>query len=90
MIARGENKRMMQLPDLYFVELLNEGPTPCHCLTLAMLQGKTNQHARIEHGYAIRHMNVEACSVGALALYFFARFEIENEAFPDLSSRDKW
>ncbi|KAG1436049.1 hypothetical protein G6F56_013726 [Rhizopus delemar] len=36
MLARGESKRKMQLPDLFLVELLNEGPTPCWALVATM------------------------------------------------------
>ncbi|KAG1445643.1 hypothetical protein G6F56_009842 [Rhizopus delemar] len=45
MLARGESKRQTQLPDLFLVELLNEGPTPCWALVVTTSEGKTNSMA---------------------------------------------
>jgi hypothetical protein len=90
LLSRGENKRLIQLPDLFLLELMNEGPTPCFALVATMSQGKTNQHGRIEYGAVIRHYNVETCPISALALYFFARFEMEEEEFPDFTRRSDW
>ncbi|CAD7064091.1 unnamed protein product [Tilletia caries] len=50
----------------------------------------TNTQGRREFGIAARHRDVEVCPVGALALYFFERFHLRKEEFPDLSSRSSW
>lgn len=44
----------------------------------------------IEYGSAVRHRQVEVCSVGAFAINLFSRFHYENEPFPDFTSRDIW
>ncbi|KAG1444101.1 hypothetical protein G6F56_010431 [Rhizopus delemar] len=90
MLARGESKRKMQLPDLFLIELLNEGPTPFWALIATMSEGKTNQHDRIGYGSVIRHLDVESCPIGAMTLYFFSRFELKGESFPDFSRRQNW
>ena len=70
-LGRGESKRMLELPDLFSLECEGEGPTKCIAVVMTMNRGKTNQHGKLEYGAAMRHANVEVCSVGALALYFF-------------------
>lgn len=89
-MARDESTRKLQLPDLFSMELLNEGPTPCIAAMVIMDQGKINQFGRIEYGGCIRHRDVELCLVGALALYLFGRFHIIGEVFPDMKARQNW
>ncbi|KAE8236563.1 hypothetical protein A4X03_0g9394, partial [Tilletia caries] len=43
-----------------------------------------------EIGIAVRHRDVEACPVGALALYLYERWHVRSEPFPDFSSRASW
>lgn len=89
-ISRGESKRMIQLPDLFMLELEREGPSLCNALVITMNHGKMNQHGKIEYGSFIRHVDVNVCPFGAVALYFFTRFHLEKEAFPDFTTREAW
>uniref|UniRef100_H3GWY4 Ndc10 domain-containing protein n=1 Tax=Phytophthora ramorum TaxID=164328 RepID=H3GWY4_PHYRM len=57
-MARGETTRNLQLPDLFSMELPNEGPTTCVAALAVMDQGKMNQFGRIEYGGCIRHRDV--------------------------------
>jgi hypothetical protein len=90
LMARGETTRRMQLPDLFAMELAHEGPTRCVATMVVMDQGKMNQVGQIEYGGFIRHRDVSVCPVGALALYFFWRFHVRAEAFPDMSDHKRW
>ena len=38
----------------------------------------------------LRAKNVEVCGIGALALYFFSRFNHEQDPLPDLNQRRNW
>uniref|UniRef100_H3H2M0 Ndc10 domain-containing protein n=1 Tax=Phytophthora ramorum TaxID=164328 RepID=H3H2M0_PHYRM len=58
LMARGETTRKLQLPDLFSMELPNEGPTTCVTALAVMDQGKMNQFGRIEYGGCIRHRDV--------------------------------
>jgi hypothetical protein len=46
---------------------------------------KQNQTGRVDEHGAFRHLCVELCPVGAIALFFFAHFHIINAAVPDFS-----
>ncbi|ETP39425.1 hypothetical protein F442_13105 [Phytophthora nicotianae P10297] len=90
LMARGETTRKPQLPDLFSMELPNERPTKCEAALTVMDQGKMNQFGRIEYGGCITHRDVMVCPIGALAKYFFWRFHVLGEAFPDLRERSSW
>jgi Centromere DNA-binding protein complex CBF3 subunit, domain 2 len=55
-----------------------------------MSNGKQNKHGRLEYAAAIRNKDVLRCSLGALAFYFFWRWQIDGEAFPAFETRRKW
>jgi len=48
-------------------------------------EGKTNTNGRIDYHGALRHRLPELCSVGALALHFFAWFHVENRPPPNFA-----
>jgi hypothetical protein len=73
---------LIDVPDL--------GPTPCKSIELVLNKGKTNQVARKDSAAFIRAKDVTICPVGALGLYFFQRFAVNQESFPDLSERQNW
>jgi hypothetical protein len=72
---------MMQLPDLFAMELAHEGPVCCVATMAVMDHGKMNQAGRIEYGGVIRHRDASMCPVGALELYFFWRFSCAAKPF---------
>jgi len=55
MLLRGESRRNAELPDLFAIEMKNEGATPCWAMLLIMDNGKTNQFGKIQYGVAVRH-----------------------------------
>jgi hypothetical protein len=38
----------------------------------------------------VSFLKVELCAIGALAAYFFQRFNVDNEAFPNLKHPKSW
>ena len=42
MLLHGEDRRHMQMADLFALPLRNEGPTPCEAMVLTVSNGKTN------------------------------------------------
>ncbi len=89
-VCRGENVRALQLADMFTLELEEEGYSFCFTVALVMGQGKRNQYGRKEVGSFIRNKNVMICPMGALAIYFFVRFEIENYPFPSMWRNADW
>lgn len=89
-LCRGENVRALQLADLFFVKLDNEGYSTCHAVVAVMSQGKRNQFGKKESGAFIRNKNVVLCPIGALALYLFVRFHIQNAPFPTFNRNSDW
>ncbi|MGH7974213.1 MAG: hypothetical protein ACREBR_01710, partial [bacterium] len=88
---RGELCRRLELPDLFCIDLKNEGPQgECKALVAILGQGKTNQFGKIEFGAAMRNREVRLCLFGALAMWLFWRFEIEGEPYPDFSESRNW
>ncbi|KAK9334405.1 hypothetical protein V1521DRAFT_458005 [Lipomyces starkeyi] len=58
MLLRGNNRREIELADLYLLPLENEGPTKCKVLVILLCNGKTNQHGRVDHAGAMRNQEV--------------------------------
>ena len=92
LVLRGENRRIAELADLSLVEFpaKNEGPTPCFAVVLQITSGKTNNSGRAEYMGAMRHKDPRLCTMGALAQYFFWRWELSGEEPPDFQSRQSW
>jgi hypothetical protein len=90
MLLRGQSTRHADLADLCTLPDLEEGVTPCRPLILTMGHGKTNQAGRIEYAGALRHKDPVLCSLGAIAFYFFWRWEFSGEPFLNFSYRAAW
>lgn len=89
-LGRSEDNRNATLSDMYTYLLEDEGASECQALIITLRKGKTNQEGSRQLAVAIRHRYAERCPVGALALYFFFRFHIQREPFPDFSSPRAW
>ncbi|KAE8226620.1 hypothetical protein CF326_g7676 [Tilletia indica] len=89
-MGRSEDLRNAKLSSLYIHKIPQSRPHPCNAVVVTLKHSKTNVESRKEFGVAARHRDVELCPVGALALFFFERFHVKNEPFPDLSSRASW
>ncbi len=90
MLMRGENRRHLQLADLFPLNLKNEGPTPCTAHVCILDNGKTNQAGRIEYGAVVRHKNPLLCTISQLAFYLFYRWNIVREQVPRFQRRQQW
>jgi hypothetical protein len=88
-LMRGESARRMELADLHSILLENEGYSDCRALVMIMSQGKTNQVGRFEVGACMRNKNAEIYPHGLLEFYFFWRWHVEMESFPDFSKSDR-
>ncbi|TMC16492.1 MAG: hypothetical protein E6J34_19965 [Chloroflexi bacterium] len=65
-------------------------PPLCPCCLFGANLVQTNQEGKSQYGLAFRHKDVERCAVGALALYLFIRFHIQNEPWPPFHDREQW
>jgi hypothetical protein len=94
MLLRSSNRRPLEFPDCFCLELPNEGIKDKDRVTRAfvvvMNRGKTNQHGRLEYGACLRHRDPLACLVGALGFWLFYRWHVEKEPFPSFSRREDW
>lgn len=74
-LMRGENIRGLELSDLHFVDLENEGPVEnCLAVLCTLNQGKTNQVGRMEYAAFLRNKEADLCPVGGIAFYLFYRY----------------
>ncbi len=68
---------------------MEEGPD-CKGVIVTVYQSKTNQIGNQDVFGALRHRDVACCAHGWLALYFFARWIGDEEAFPDFTRSASW
>lgn len=88
LLLRGEDTRALEFADIFTLNFDNEGPTECPALVLQFDGGKTNQNHLKQYAATIRHENVQTCAIGAMAIYFFHRFERNGEEFPSFEDND--
>ncbi|KAI0311846.1 hypothetical protein OF83DRAFT_1177189 [Amylostereum chailletii] len=82
---RGDSAREVQWSDLYLSRLVIPDIRPDYqvpVLGILADNAKHNQNGRVDEHGAIRHRIVELCPVGALALHFFAHFQIMSNQPP--------
>ncbi|KAE8183984.1 hypothetical protein CF335_g8157, partial [Tilletia laevis] len=89
-MGRSEDLRKAKLSRLYTRTLPQSQPQACPAFVVTIPRSKVNTEGRKEVGIAARHKNVEACPVGALALFFYERWHTRKEPFPNFSSRASW
>ncbi|CEP14729.1 hypothetical protein [Parasitella parasitica] len=83
--------RMAIIYHCSMLEFTNEGATKdCPAMVFQFASGKMNQSKKTQYSGAIRHKDVRLCTRGSIAFYFFYRFEVDQESFPDLSSNANW
>ena len=86
LLLRGESMRIAELPDLFVIDLDNEGSRR-KALVLVKDNGKTNPHGKVEHCSAMRNKEPLCCPLSALAFYFFWRWHRADEPFPSFRKR---
>ncbi|GAQ91375.1 hypothetical protein KFL_007750010 [Klebsormidium nitens] len=87
---RGDDARSIDLPDLYSKTYQHVGPDVPLYVGGVNYSGKTNKNGRLEYFGGIRHMQVEQCAVGAVAMQLFQTFHLLGAGVPDFSSRESW
>ena len=90
MLARGNDRRAVEISDLFTFEFPGEGPTRCMPLIFTTRGGKTNQHGRLETAGALRSRDPDMCLLGALGFYLLFRWDLSLELFPDFGSPRLW
>ncbi len=78
---------MIELPDLFTIELLHEGPTLCWPMVVIMDNGKTNQVGWLEYTMVIRHRNPILYTISHITFYLFYRWDITGEEHPKFQQR---
>ena len=89
-LLRGENARDLELADMFSQVLDGEGYSECVALVLLIQHGKTNNFGKLQHVGFMRNKNVNICPVGAVAMYLFQRFHVDNEPFPSFKRSADW
>ena len=87
MLLRGENRRHVQLADLFPLTLKNEGPSRCTALIMILDNSKVNKTGRIEYRGVVRHKNILLCVISQLAFYLFFRWNLVRESPPCFQQR---
>jgi hypothetical protein len=90
MLLRGEISRGLNLNLVSNLVFEDEGPTRCPCLVFMYNWGKNNPQKLWFYSGAIRNKDVNICTFGAVGLYLFYRFHVENEPFPDFTLNENW
>ncbi|KJZ70635.1 hypothetical protein HIM_09955 [Hirsutella minnesotensis 3608] len=95
MLLGSGNRLPVELADCFPLDLPKEGlKVPRYttkALVVVMNCGKTNQHGRMEYDSALRHRDPRSCLVGALAFWFFWRWQVERtERFPVFQRSEDW
>jgi len=68
-----------------------DGKLKNELIYIVLLQnGKTNQHGNVQYGAFLRHREPEICCAAALAQWFFIRWHIRVESFPDFRTSEAW
>jgi len=77
-----------QLCNLSMIQTEGESSAKCPILILKFDTGKTNKGKTLL-GRVMRNKDAETCPIGALAMYFFARFNMSSETL-DFSTNSAW
>jgi hypothetical protein len=90
-MLRGVDRRQIELSELSVQEWpQSEGPSACYVLVVQSTKSKTNRTGDKYYMGAMRHKDVELCSLNAVAQYLFWRWHIAGEQPPSFKSRSQW
>ncbi|RLN78429.1 hypothetical protein BBJ28_00026159 [Nothophytophthora sp. Chile5] len=91
-LARGDFKRSLQYADMFATLLPGEGATECCALVVASRVSKTNKAGQVQYNAAIRSRDPARCTVGAVGLYLFLKWQGEGTtySFPSFKSPRDW
>lgn len=92
--ARGDTRRNIEFADLFCMSTPEETYAPCQRPVVAVVavsrNGKTNRYGKIQYAAMFRHRLVHLCPIGAMAQWFFYRFHVLREQWPDFCRPCKW
>lgn len=88
--TRSEDRRNIEMCDMFVLMLDNEGPQACPVMVATFSQGKTNKHGHLAQMGAMRSKQVSTCVLGAMAQYLFYLWEILHEPFLSFNKRADW
>ncbi len=71
MLMREENRRHLQLTDLFSLNLKNKNFTSCTTHVCILNNEKMNQTEQIKYKIVVRHKNSLLCIILQLAFYLF-------------------
>jgi hypothetical protein len=89
LVLRGDNIRNIELSNVFVSQLQDEGPQ-CMAMLASVFKSKTNKVGNMDLSASIRHRDVLCCSHGWIALYLFARWNDDDEPFPDFTNNASW
>lgn len=89
MLLRSEDTRDAAIADQFLLEVGIGNSRLSKAWVMAMDHGKTNQYGRTEYAGAFRQKDPLVCVVGALALYFFWRFDVCGEDLPNFTDNEQ-
>ena len=87
LVCRGDNIRGLQLSEMGLMQFDDEGVRGARVLRTVWHKSKMNQYNHFEQTTCMRHREVTKCPIGALAFYFFHRWHVGHERWPDFSTR---
>jgi hypothetical protein len=88
--CRGDNLRSLRLSTIGIVNFKNEGVRGAYLLRSVWRKSKKNQYGNAEQTTTMRHKDASRCPFGALAAYFFYRWHVGDEPWPDFSAPSQW
>ncbi|KAH9150111.1 hypothetical protein AeRB84_006993 [Aphanomyces euteiches] len=88
--SRGDNMRSLKLSTIGLIVFPNEGIHGASLFRCVWRKYKKNQYGNVEQTTFMRHKNVARCPFGALVVYFFYRWHVGDEPWPDFTSPKTW
>ena len=95
-LLRGDNVRGMDLANMFSLQLDDESSDsgrPMLALCTTIMESKTNNTGRKDYSASLRHLDVECCPIAWIALYHFARWDVDlgaREPFPNFQTSADW
>ena len=87
--GRGDDLRIVELPDLFLHQLENANYGPCEIIVTVLRQGKRNQFGKYETSGTMRSKEIMFCSHSSMAFWFFYQFQLSGN-FPTMDRSEDW
>ena len=90
MLMREENRRHLQLTDLFSLNLKNKNFTSCTTHVCILNNEKMNQTEWIEYEAVVQHKNSLLCIILQLAFYLFYHWNIVWKQISCFQKQQQW